>query len=125
MAEYIKAITSDHDLIALAKHLGVKLDGILEISEIKKPLPAKGTYIILLRTDGGVGHWTVCVDSHYYDSMGVGPPTVLGDLPYNEHQYQSAYAEYCGPFCMLYIYCRQNNMMDLLKGFVDLDVDAI
>jgi hypothetical protein len=125
MAEYIKAITSDHDLIALAKHLGVKLDGILALQEITKPFPEKGTYIILLRTDGGVGHWTVCVDSHYFDSMGVGPPKVLGDLPYNEHQYQGAYNEFCGPFCMLYIYCRQKNRMDLLKGFVDLDVDAI
>jgi hypothetical protein len=123
MAEYIKAITSDHDLIALAKHLGVHLDGILEVSEIKKPLPAKGTYIILLRTDAGVGH--CCTADHYFDSMGVGPPTVLGDLPYNEHQYQSAYAEYCGPWCVLWLYSQQHSRPDLLKRFHDLDVDAI
>jgi hypothetical protein len=125
MSQYIKAITSDHDLIALAKHLGVKLDGVLALPEIKKPFPAKGTYIVLLRADGGVGHWTAYDDGHYFDSMGIGPPMVLGDLPYNEIQYQSAYAEYCGPWCMLYIYCRQRGRMDLLKRFNDLDVDAI
>jgi hypothetical protein len=58
MSQYIKAITSDHDLIALAKQLGVKLDGVLALPEIKKPFPAKGTYIVLLRADGGVGHRT-------------------------------------------------------------------
>jgi hypothetical protein len=125
MAESIKAITSDHDLIALAKHLGVKLDGILEISEITKPLPKEGTYIILLRTDGGTGHWTCVNDGHYFDSMSVGPPTALGDLPYSEHQYQGSYSEFCGPFCVLWLYSQQHNRPDLLKGFVDLDVDAI
>jgi len=57
--------------------------------------------------------------------MGVGPPTVLGDLPYNEHQYQSAYAEYCGPWCVFWLYSQQHNRPDLLKRFHDLDVDAI
>jgi hypothetical protein len=125
MAEYIKEITSDHDLIALAKHLGVELNGILEISEITKPLPAKGTYIILLRTDGGVGHWTCSTDGHYFDSMGVGPPTVLGDLPYNEFQYQGTYSNYCGIYCLLWLYSQQHNRPDLLKGFGNLDTHAI
>jgi hypothetical protein len=56
--EFVKGITSDHDLIALGKRIGVRIDGIYELPEIKAPFPEKGSYLILLRTGPGVGHWT-------------------------------------------------------------------
>ncbi|GMF65918.1 unnamed protein product [Phytophthora lilii] len=49
MSQLIKPITSDHDLIELAERLNVHLDDIFESREITKPLPKKGTYLILLR----------------------------------------------------------------------------
>ena len=125
MASLIKAITSDHDLIELSKKIGVHIDQILSLPEIKSTLPSKGTFIILLRADGGVGHWTALNDGKYFDSMGVGPPRIVGDFTYNEKQYQGSYDEFCGPFCLLWLYTQQHNRSDLLKRFNDLDVDAI
>jgi hypothetical protein len=123
--ELVKPITSDHDLIALAKRLNIKLDGVLALQEITKPAPRKGTFIFLLRSDSGVGHSTCMHDNHYFDSMGVGPPTEIGDVPYNEKQIQDTYGEYCGPYCLMWLYAKQHNRMDLLNRFHDLDTDAI
>lgn len=121
----IKPITSDHELFEFADHLNIKLDDILTIEEITKPLK-RGSYIILLRAGGqGVGHWVAINDGEYFDSTGVGPPTKLGDLPYNEFQYQSTYGDYCGPFCILWLYSKQKNRPELLKGYHNLDIDII
>ncbi|GMG15800.1 unnamed protein product [Phytophthora fragariaefolia] len=125
MSRFVKPITSDHDLIELAKHLDVHLDNILTLPEIKGPLPDRGTYIILLRTDNDVGHWVCQHNGKYFDPMGVGPPSVLGDLEYNEKQVQSTYTQYCGPWTMLWVYTQQHNRSDLLQNFNDLDLDAI
>lgn len=121
----IKPITSDHDLIELANHLDIHIDGIFTINEIKKPLPRKGSYIILLGHEGEVGHWTCIHDNQFFDSIGQGAPTILGDLPYNEFQYQSTYAEYCGVWCIFWLYIKQKNHSDLLRGFTDLNINAI
>ncbi|GMF27118.1 unnamed protein product [Phytophthora lilii] len=95
--DFIKPITSDHDLIKLAGILNVHLDAIYESSEITKPLPKKGTFIILLRKPNmDVGHWTCAHNGSYFDSMGEGPPTSFGVMKYNELQTQSARADYCG-----------------------------
>ncbi|GMF15004.1 unnamed protein product [Phytophthora lilii] len=54
----VKPITSDHDLIELAKRIGVHLDDILK-SEITHPFPKKGSYLILLRQPNmDAEHWT-------------------------------------------------------------------
>lgn len=123
--QYVKPLTSDHELIELAKKVNVHLDDILTIDEIKKPLPKKGSYILLLRAQPTVGHWVAYHDGEYFDSTGIGPPTRLGDLPYNEYQIQGTYGEYCGPFCILWLYSRQKNKPELMKDFIDLDIDAI
>ncbi len=122
--ELVKPITSDHDLIELADKINVHLDGILEINEIKKPLN-KGTHIILLRKDNGVGHWVCQMDGEYFDSTSVGPPTKLGKLKYNEFQYQGSYSEYCGIFCLLWLYSKQHNKPYLLENFINLDIDIV
>lgn len=120
----IKPISSDHDLIELAKRLHVHLDDILAIEEIKKPLKS-GSYVILLRNGEGVGHWVAIHNGEYFDSTGIGPPTVLGNLPYNQRQYQGTYEEFCGPWCIFWLYTKQKNRLDLLKAFTNLDIDFI
>lgn len=124
MAEFIKPITSDHDLIALAERINVELDGIHDLPEIKKPLP-KGSYLILLRKGDGVGHWVAQHDNEYFDSMGQGPPTTLGDLGYNPKQYQGIEKDYCGIFALLWLYSKQKNKPGLFDQFEDLDLDCI
>ena len=122
MSHLIKGISSDHDLIELAKRIGVHLNGIYEFPEIKKALPKKGSFILLLRRKGGgVGHWTAYHDGAYFDSQGMQPPAVLGDIPYNRIQYQSTYGEYCGSWSLFWLYCKQKKRMDLLEGFTNLD----
>ncbi|EGZ07858.1 hypothetical protein PHYSODRAFT_526657, partial [Phytophthora sojae] len=82
--ELIKPITSDHDLIELAKKMNIHLDDIFESSEITKRLPKKGSYLILLRQPNmDVGHWTCVHDGEYFDSMGEAAPTKYGVGKYN------------------------------------------
>ncbi|GMF34079.1 unnamed protein product [Phytophthora lilii] len=126
MSHLIKPITSDHDLIELAKRMNVHLDDIFESSEITKPLPKKGTYLILLRPPNlDVGHWTAVNDGEYFDSMGEAAPTKFGIGRYNSKQYQGTYGDYCGPFCILWLYCKQNNKMNLLNRFKDLNLSIL
>ena len=113
-------ISSDHDLIELAERIGVQLDGILLSSEIDKP-PMRGSYLILLRPENmDVGHWTCIHNGRYFDSQGCGPPERYGEIPYNEIQYQGTYAEYCGLWCLLWLYTQQHDRTDLLKRFDNL-----
>jgi hypothetical protein len=125
MSHLIKPITTDHQLIELAKIIGVHLDGILALQEIKTP-PPRGSYLILLGHGNSTGHWTAMFNDKYFDSEGEGPPTILGrHLKYNEFQYQGTYSSYCGIWSILWLYCQQHNKMDLLKGFTDLSVSVI
>ncbi|GMF13293.1 unnamed protein product [Phytophthora lilii] len=78
--ELVKPITSDHDLIELAKRIGVHLDDIFESNEITKPLPKKGSYLVLLRPPNhDVGHWQAVRDGEFFDLMGEAAPT--NDVP--------------------------------------------
>ncbi|EEY57024.1 uncharacterized protein PITG_10585 [Phytophthora infestans T30-4] len=94
--ELVKPITSDHDLIELAKRIGVHLDAIFESNEITKPLPKKGSYLVLLRSPNlDVGHWQAVHDGEFFDSMGEAAPTKYGIGRYNPTQYQGTYGDYC------------------------------
>lgn len=119
----LKPVTSDHDLIELSKKLNIHINGVITIDEAKNL--GKGSYIILLRADGGVGHWVAAHDGEYFDSTGVGPPTKLGNLPYNQIQYQSTYSEFCGLWALLWLYAKQKSRPDLLRGLHNMDVDFI
>ncbi|ETK85436.1 hypothetical protein L915_09713, partial [Phytophthora nicotianae] len=121
--DLIKGISSDHDLIALAKKLNVHLDAIYESNEIQKPLAKNGSFLILLRKPNqDVGRWTAVYNHEYYDSMGEGPPREYGISKYNELQAQSTQGEYCGKWSMLWLYAKQHNRMDLFKEFKDLNI---
>ena len=124
--EYVKPITSDDDLIQLAKIIGVKIDNILVSHEITKPIPKKGSFIVLLRPeDKDVGHWTAVYDNEYFDSMGEGAPTKYDITKYNEFQLQGAEDDYCGIFCLLWLYMKQHNKMHLLNKFKNLNLTVI
>jgi hypothetical protein len=43
-------------------------------------------------------------------------------MKYNELQTQSAKADYCGIWCMLWLYCMQHKKQHLLKRFNNLNV---
>jgi hypothetical protein len=123
--DLIKAITSDDDLIKLANKIGVKIDAIYDAPDIKSKIPKKGSFIILMRNHDGVGHWVAVHDNFYFDSMGEGPPKRFGIKKYNEVQYQGTYDDYCGIYCLMFLYAKQHNKSDLLKGFNDLNVKVV
>lgn len=126
MEKLIKGITSDNDLLALADRVDVDLDDILTIDECDGRNLSKGAFIILLKGDhSDVGHWTTICNGHYFDPVGVGPPMSLGNMSYSKKQYQGAYAEYCGIFCLLWLYCKQKDKMHLLDQFVDLNIEVV
>jgi hypothetical protein len=121
--KFDKPITSDHDLIELADRLGVHLDDIFESNEITKPIPKKGTYLVLLRPPNrDVGHWTCVFNGEYFDSMGGGPPTKYGIKLYNSKQYQGTYGGYCGSFCLLWLYSKQYKKPQVFKNMEDLNL---
>ncbi|GMF30076.1 unnamed protein product [Phytophthora lilii] len=124
--ELVKPITSDHDLIILVKRIGVHLDDIFESSEITHPLPKKGSYLILLRQPNmDVGHWTGVHNGEYFDLMGEAAPTKYGIGRYNPKQIQGTYGDYCGPFCILWLYAKQHNQPNLFTNMTDLNLTIL
>jgi hypothetical protein len=119
----IKSITSSDDLQKLAKKLHIHIDGVLDFQNIINPLSKENAYIILLRQSSGIGHWVGVYNDEYFDSMGVGPPIILGLKRYSKVQYQGAYNEYCGIWVLLWLYCKQNDRMEIMNQFENLDVD--
>lgn len=117
-----EGVNSDKELRDLAKLLDVHIDDIVDIQSVDR-LPSRGTFIILLRRDAGVGHWVCVCDGMYFDSYGIGAPTKLKVKSYNKIQLQSATANYCGIYCILFLYSKQKNRPDLMTGFTDLNVD--
>ena len=84
-----------------SRNVTIKLDGIFYIDEIKQPLPKNKNYLILLRSNDGIGHWVCKYNDEYFDSMGEPAPSVLAIKKYNHKQFQSTYRSYCGIYCML------------------------
>jgi hypothetical protein len=126
MSNLIKGVTSDHELIELAGRLGVHLDDIYESNEIKRPIPKKGSYLILMRPPNrNVGHWTCVYNGEYFDSMGEGPPRKYGIDRYNTKQYQGTYGDFCGPFCLLWLYSKQFHKPEVFKDMTDLNLTIL
>jgi hypothetical protein len=118
----LKPITSDNDLIELAEHLNIHLDGIFLLSEITKPLPKIGSYLILLeKPELSIGHWVAVYNNTYSDSMGAAPPEVLKIKNYIHKQWQGTYSNYCGIWALLYLYAKQKNKMYLFDQFKNLN----
>lgn len=65
----IKPITTDTDLVELARLLNVQLNGIIDIRDANKDnIQHEGSYIILLRKDDSTGHWVAIHNDEYFDS---------------------------------------------------------
>lgn len=131
MSHLIKSITSSSDLTTLAKSLNLQLNDVIDFATLHKQnsIDINGTYIILLRdnVNAGVGHW-ICVYNHcYFDSMGTPPPPLIKKLfnvkTYSKKQYQGSKYEYCGIWCLLWLYSKQKNQSNLMNKFTDLDTD--
>ena len=116
-------INSDQELRDLAKLLDVHIDDIVDIQSVDR-LPQRGSFIILLRRDQGIGHFTCLYDGMYFDSFAVGPPMKIKAKSYNKIQLQGAERAYCGIFCLLWLYSKQHNRPDLMNGFTDLNVEV-
>ena len=112
-----------NELQQLANQLNVHIDGILDFRNIRAPL-GNGSYIILLRLDSGVGHWVCVCNNEYFDSMGLGPPRILGDMKCNNKQFQGTYDNYCGLWSLLYLYSKQHNQPDIFRNFYDLNTEV-
>ncbi|EGZ11154.1 hypothetical protein PHYSODRAFT_519613 [Phytophthora sojae] len=106
--------------------MNVQLDNIFESNEIKSHLPKKGSFRILLRPPNlEVGHWTAVHNGEFFDSMGEGPPKKYGIDRYNTKQYQGTYGDYCGPFCVLWLYSKQYRKPDVFKTMKDLNLTIL
>jgi hypothetical protein len=122
----INGVSSDDQLIELSELMRVHLDGIALHYEVEDKPPKSGTYLLLLKPKQmPIGHWVAIHNYEYFDPVGIGPPSNLGKMKYNHFQYQSAYGEYCGIWCMLWLYSKQKNKPHLMEGFNDLDMDVI
>ena len=123
VSKLIKPITSAQDLFNLAKVIGVNIDSIRDINTINGSLPKNGTFIILMRRGSyGVGHWVCVYNNEYFDPFGIGPVQKLKIDKYSKIQYQGDTYDYCGIYCLLWLYSQQHGEPDLMKGFDNLDV---
>jgi len=116
----IKGITSADDLYRLADRLGVHIDNIVSADQAHS-LPERGSYIILLKgPHSDIGHWCCLHNGHFFDSMGVRPPSSIKAKSFNDVQYQSTYGDFCGPWCIAFLLSKQKKK-DILNSFYDLD----
>lgn len=123
--DLIKPITSDDNLKELADILNIKIDHIYDLLEINQPLPDQGSFIIILRRDDGIGHWVAVHNDIYFDSYGLEPPQILRSEMYYTKQIQSIDRDYCGPYCILWLYCCQYDKLDYFnKMFCDLNIEV-
>ncbi|TYZ64119.1 hypothetical protein PybrP1_001643 [[Pythium] brassicae (nom. inval.)] len=99
--EYVKGVTSDNDLYALF-----------------------GTYIIFIGKSD-VGHWVVYDRGYYFDSYRLPSFKEIRCVNSNAKQYQDLYGQFLGPYCVLYLYCKQKEKMHLLKRFIALDIYVV
>ena len=56
--------------------------------------------------------------------MGEAAPPLLGELKYNKFQYQGFDKEFCGIWCLAWLYSKQKNIPELMQGFTDLNDDT-
>ncbi|KAL7688833.1 hypothetical protein Plhal304r1_c018g0065611 [Plasmopara halstedii] len=57
--------------------------------------------------------------------MGEAAPTKYRIGRYNPIQYQGTYGDYCGGFCMLWLYSKQHKRPDVFKNMKDLNLSIL
>ena len=110
-----KSITTNLDLEKIASSIGLKLDGIYSIDELKK-IPFKpGNYILNI----GNRHWVALHNNIYFDTFGmIYPPEVSNwvsshykKIIYNTKQIQAINSGHCGQYSILWLRYG-DNMLD-------------
>ena len=124
-----KGNNSPQELYTIAASLGleIKVISIYDLKEVKKNI----NYIILITPSPEIknGHWVALRNNNYFDPYGVPPSQVLTssipNLKYSNHQIQSLKMNYCGIFCIYWLYFMKKNktyqkaMNDMMKYFYD------
>ena len=114
------SLTTDVDLMKMAKKLNIKINAIVYKDQLKQIKPVYGSYIINMSNSNNQGtHWIalyiskikgalVQSDAYYFDSFGCESPTEIIDfvkragiseLTMSNIQIQSMASGYCGWFC--------------------------
>lgn len=103
--------TSSNELKEIANRYGIKLDGIYA----RDLYDGSNNAIINLDDSKNKGsHW-VCVHKNiYFDSYGLPPPLEIlkfkPKIKYNKKQIQAMDSDYCGQYCLYFLWCMQNGM---------------
>ena len=118
---------SNIDLMKLAKHYNINLNGIYMKDELNGLKPRIGNYIINLQsTNQGNGtHWTAIIftkkRAYYFDSFGAAPPIEVDRFikkrneryGYNIKQIQALSSVYCGWYNLsLFHYVKNHFIID-------------
>lgn len=123
-------ITSNFDLINLAKKLNIKLTAVIYKDELVKFNSKKnGSYILDLHdsSDTSTGHWILLYingdKAIYFDSFGIIYPQIVktfcGDrtIEWNKKQLQGYNTEHCGEWCIACLWHLQKGLP--LETFID------
>jgi hypothetical protein len=124
LKEHFKAETNIIDLLALSKKIGLKDDPVIimrdQLDGISKN--TKNVVINMARTKEKGTHWVCFHNSggiiRYFDSFGMIPLIEVVkwakknkfSLYHNIIQVQSLNSGFCGEYCLLFIYCMENNI---------------
>lgn len=116
-------LITDHDLEDLEKQLNIQLDGVITIEQTRANIKRNGRYTILLHDGDQTGHWVAYDRGYYWYSFGELCPSSLIKYvkKYNRKQLQAVEQEWCGQWCLLWLYSRQYNRPDPLDQMSDLD----
>ena len=109
----MKGITSNFDLIKLAKKMNIDLTAVIYKDDLKRFDPKKnGSYIIDLHDhdNTSTGHWLMLYikgnKAIYFDSFGIIYPTIIKEfcgnriIEWNDKMIQSFESEWCGQYCL-------------------------
>lgn len=128
----MRGLTSNFDLIHLAKALSIPLTAVIYKNDLLKFDPKKENNAFILDlhddTDTSVGHWVALTKKNnkytYFDSFGIIYPNIVKEfckgypLEYNNKQIQSMNSEYCGQYCLMFLL-----MMDRGLSLKDVQIE--
>lgn len=128
----MKGLTSNFDLINLAKKLNISLTAVIYKDELVKFDSKKnGSYILDLHDSNNTstGHWTLLYingdKAVYFDSFGIIYPQIIKTfcgnriIEWNKKQLQDFNTEWCGEWCIACLWHLQHGLglEDFIKHF--------
>lgn len=133
------SLTTNEELINLAKKFNIPLNAVVSKDHLYDMFPQKGGYIVNMEdSDAGNGtHW-VCIWFNgpgdiplYFDSFGIDPPMAVIDFMKKWHnkcifstkEIQNINSGFCGQYCLYFLHQMSKNKGKVdkkYKNFVDL-----